>query len=101
MPTDEELADRKLWAQDTATRMRQRCMGCGWSPQTLQLHGTERRSHAAGGQALQIHEIERRSHAAGRWAQRCNYLLLCPQCHAGPFDAMSHAQQLAYKLFWD
>jgi len=84
MPTDEELADRRLWAQDISTRMRQRCMGC------------EEFSHT-----LEVHEIERRSHAAERWAQRCNYLLICRRCHVGKFATMPHARQLAYKFLFD
>jgi hypothetical protein len=49
----------------------------------------------------EVHEIERKSHAPKRWAHRCNYLLLCHQCHSGPFAAMPHAKQLAVKLVRD
>ena len=50
---------------------------------------------------LQTHEIERRSQAQRTWGHRCNYLLLCERCHAGPFAAMPHSQQLAIKLIRD
>ena len=50
---------------------------------------------------LSVHEIERRGHAPTRWANPCNYLLLCCRCHEGPFATMSHARQLAIKLVRD
>lgn len=64
----------------------QRCMFCGAVPSWL---------------PLAVHEIERRSHAPTRWAAKCNYLLLCEPCHAGPFATMPHARQLAVKLVAD
>jgi len=79
-----DLTDRTAWGKEARKRMGYRCMGCG-----------KRKS------ALQIHEIERRGHAPGRWAHRCNYLLLCPTCHGWMFDCMPHAEQLAFKLYWD
>lgn len=54
-----------------------------------------------GGTWLEVHEIERKSQAAGRWGERCNYLLLCPSCHATHFASMPHARQLAVKLIND
>lgn len=50
---------------------------------------------------LQIHEIERRSQAPKAWGELCNYLLLCPTCHMGPFATMAHDRQLACKLISD
>lgn len=50
---------------------------------------------------LQVHEIERRSHAPTRWDNRCNYVLLCSDCHSGPFATMPHAEQLAVKMIAD
>jgi hypothetical protein len=50
---------------------------------------------------LSIHEIERRSHASDRWACTSSYLLLCQQCHEGPFASMSHVDQLAIKKVRD
>jgi len=50
---------------------------------------------------LECHEMERRSHAPNRWAHVENYLLLCHECHAGPFAAMNHKRQLAVKLLAD
>ena len=32
-----------------------------------------------------------------KWGHRCNYLILCHSCHAGPFASMPHAKQLAVK----
>lgn len=83
--TDDERRERVAWAVETAHRLRNRCMGCRGAWQ----HG------------LQVHEIERRSHAPTRWAQPCNYLLLCPVCHGTDFATMCHARQLAHKLYWD
>ena len=62
------------------------CMYCGASPRWPE---------------LQVHEIERKSQAPRSWAQRCNYLLLCQPCHAGPFATMPHAKQLALKYLCD
>lgn len=78
------LTDRTAWGKEARAWMNGRCMGCG-------------RKKAD----MHIHEIERRGHAPDRWAHRCNYLLLCPLCHGWRFDAMPHAEQLAYKMFWD
>jgi hypothetical protein len=61
------------------------CMICEWSEERC------------GFKWLETHEIERRSHAAGRWADPCNYLLLCNYCHSDTIPAMSHAEQLAVK----
>jgi len=46
---------------------------------------------------LEIHEIERRSHAPKRWANRCNYLLVCFACHSDRIPFMLHAKQLNIK----
>ena len=73
--------DRLAWAAEQESL----CMWCG----------------ADSWRGLEIHEIERKSHAAGRWGQRCNYLLLCGACHAGPVASAPHAQQLACKLLCD
>jgi len=78
-----ERTNRTDWGREARATMRGRCMGCG----------TKQSTH--------IHEIERRSQSPTRWAHRSNYLLLCRVCHAGAFDSMPHAEQLAYKLFWD
>jgi len=69
------------------------CMVCGW--------GSCGRSGWGQFKWLETHEIERRSRAAGRWANPCNYLLVCNVCHAGPLAAMPHKRQLAYKLAAD
>ena len=74
--------DREAWAQS----QRQRCMVCHGEPNWI---------------PLQVHEIERRSHAPGRWWHRCNALLVCNACHAGPLATMAHAQQLAIKAAED
>ena len=74
--------DRSTWKREQLSR----CMFCGLSP-----HWPE----------LQVHEIERRSQAPRTWAQRCNFLLLCQSCHAGPFATMPHAKQLALKYLRD
>lgn len=50
---------------------------------------------------LECHEVERRSQAPNRWAHVENYLLLCHECHAGPFASMPHKRQLAVKLLSD
>jgi hypothetical protein len=50
---------------------------------------------------LQVHEIERKSQAPKRWGSRSNYLLLCQNCHAGPFANMDHPAQLSVKLLRD
>ena len=50
---------------------------------------------------LQVHEIERKSQAPGRWGKRCNYCLLCAECHESPFGSMPHARQLALKYLHD
>jgi len=50
---------------------------------------------------LQIHEIERRSAASNRWGHTANFLVLCGECHAGPFASMVHCRQLAVKLLKD
>ena len=71
--------DRDLWRIEKP----QKCMCCG---------NTSR---------LEIHEIERRSHASNNWWHRSTALLLCQTCHAGPFAAMPHARQLAYKRLRD
>jgi hypothetical protein len=74
--------DRDEWKNS----MPQVCCGCGRAiPRKL----------------LQIHEIERRSQAQRTWGHRSNYLLLCAGCHAGDFDSMPHADQLARKLLHD
>ncbi len=72
-------ADREAWRAE----MPQACMYCGRDFM------------------LQVHEIERRGQAGTRWGQRCNYLLLCEICHAGPFATMPHEAQLAVKLVAD
>lgn len=46
---------------------------------------------------LEVHEIERRSHGKNRWGIRANFVLLCHECHHGPFATMPHAMQLAHK----
>ena len=74
--------DRLDWAQSQEPL----CMWCGGEP---------------GWHGLEIHEIERKSHAAGRWGRRCNYLLLCQPCHAGPVASAPHEKQLACKLLCD
>ena len=74
--------DRQMWQ----TQQPQHCMFCGKSPKWP---------------PLAVHEIERRSHAPKRWANRCNYLLLCQECHSGPFATMPHAKQLAVKWIAD
>ena len=84
MNTSQQLDDRREWADEANRRMRGRCMGCGRKPQR-QLH---------------VHEIERRAHSP-RWAARCNYLLLCQECHAFSFDCMGHSRQLAHKMICD
>lgn len=71
--------DREAWRDE----MPELCMRCG------------------GRRLLQTHEMERRSQAPKTWAHRCNYLLLCEDCHAGPFAAMPHPWQLAFKLVRD
>jgi hypothetical protein len=75
--------DRKQWAEDVGLT---RCMAC--------------RKLLTGVWTGEIHEIERRSHTATPY-HRCNFLLLCRDCHAGPFANMPHARQLAYKLLRD
>lgn len=50
---------------------------------------------------LEVHEIDRRSQCPNRWAEECNYLLLCHNCHSGPFASMPHKRQLAAKLLAD
>lgn len=76
------MDDRENWRLEHP----QLCMSCGgsssWPP-------------------LAVHEIERRSHAIKCWGHRCNYLLICQACHAGPFACMPHARQLAFKLIAD
>lgn len=74
--------DREAWRRSVP----QVCMYCGKRPR---------------GRGLQVHEIERRSHAPRTWANPCNYLLVCHECHAGAFATMSHAAQLAVKLLLD
>ena len=74
--------DRQAWYHEQPKR----CMYCGASPRWPE---------------LQVHEIERKSQAPRSWAQRCNYLLLCQPCHAGPFATMPHAKQLALKYLCD
>jgi len=71
--------DRDLW-RDTRPH---KCMCCGSQ------------------HYLEIHEIERRSHASNNWWHRSTALLLCQTCHAGPFAAMPHVRQLAYKYLRD
>lgn len=78
------MNDRRKWAFDAWQRTKYRCMGC-----------------ARKRQPMEIHEMERRSHSGKRWAHRCNYLLICRDCHSGAFATMTHAKQLAFKLFWD
>ena len=78
-----DLSNRTDWGREARARMHGCCMGCGTK------------------QSVQIHEIERRSQSPTRWAHRSNYLLLCAACHAGAFDSMPHAEQLAYKRYWD
>jgi hypothetical protein len=85
MPSELDLARRTEWA----LAHWQVCMGCG------------RRQYPDAFLPLECHEIERRSHAPERWPALCNLLMLCHQCHAGDFSTMSHAEQLAHKLFWD
>jgi hypothetical protein len=62
------------------------CMVCGWLMNS-----------GGGFQWLETHEIERRSAAPTRWADPCNYLLVCNQCHSERITLMSHAEQLAVK----
>ena len=62
------------------------CMVCGWLEST-----------PGGFQWLETHEIEQRSAAPTRWADPCNYLLVCNQCHSERITLMSHAEQLAVK----
>lgn len=76
------INDRLKWKQEISERQPW-CMWCG-----------EGRFH------LEIHEIERRSHAKHPF-HRCNYLLLCQDCHANHFAAMKHDQQLAVKAIRD
>ena len=85
MPTQLDLARRTEWA----LAHWKTCMGCGRTQWSWAFY------------PLECHEIERRSHATGRWAALCNLLMLCRDCHAGPFATMQHARQLAHKLFWD
>ncbi len=63
----------------------EKCMVCGWV------------MNQCGFQWLETHEIERRSAAPTRWADPCNYLLVCNQCHGERITLMSHAEQLAVK----
>ena len=79
---EDNREDREGWRWS----MPPKCMVCGWE---------ESRSPY---RWLETHEIERRSHAQGRWAHRCNYLLLCNQCHREMIPLMLHAEQLAHKL---
>lgn len=51
--------------------------------------------------AESVHEIERRSHAPWRWADVCNYLFVCEECHQGELATMPHARQLAIKQMED
>ena len=77
--------DRNAWHLSVP----QMCMICGVADSTT-MHG------------LQVHEIERRSQAPGRWGHRCNYLIVCQECHTtlgGKF--WTHARQLAVKLIRD
>jgi hypothetical protein len=87
MLTHDQLMRRITWKLAAMRQTRNRCMGCS--------------KRFTSGDLLDVHEIERRSQAPGHWAHRCNYLLLCRECHTGPFDSMPHAEQLAYKLLWD
>lgn len=82
--TEAETLNMLEWSQWAIQRTRGRCMGCGkwWL-------------------GFEIHHIERKSHASGRGSVECNLLLLCRKCHAEEFSTMKHAQQLAYKLYWD
>ena len=73
--------DREGWRCE----MPPSCMICDWYENSGQYRW------------LETHEIERRSHAPTRWAHRCNYLLLCNQCHHERIPLMSHAEQLAFK----
>lgn len=70
---------------DWANSKPAKCMACGaknvWPP-------------------LAVHEIERRSHC-DEWAHPANLLLICSECHEGPFATMSHAKQLGYKWLAD
>ncbi len=84
--TKARAAWRQLIESQYAGRLR--CMGCG-------------QLDCQRGLPLAQHEIERRSQAPLRWAADCNYLLLGERCHAGPFDTMPHARQLAHKLVCD
>ncbi len=63
------------------------CMICGW-------HEDDRMTSL---RWLEVHEIERRSAAPTRWADRCNYLLLCNLCHMDRVPLMDHAEQLSIK----
>ena len=72
--------DRNAWQ----AQMKQRCMLC---------HVHARNTWPD----LQIHEIRRRSQAPRSWGHRCNYLLLCQQCHDSLFAAMPAAAQLLLK----
>ena len=67
----------------------EKCMVCEWV------------MNQCGFRWLETHEIERRSHAASRWADPCNYLLVCNQCHSERITLMSHAEQLAIKWTQD
>ena len=51
--------------------------------------------------ATDVHEIERRSHAPWRWADVCNYLFVCEECHSEELATMPHARQLAIKQMED
>lgn len=49
---------------------------------------------------IEVHHVERRSHAKhpDDW---CNFFLACHDCHQGPLESMSHAEQLALKRLHD
>lgn len=83
----ENRVARIEWRMDR----RERCMLCGWE-------GTKSRD---GMRWLEIHEIERRSLASRRWADPCNYLLLCNLCHRDRIPLMSRAEELAIKWAGD
>ena len=52
--------------------------------------------------ALQTHHIQRRSSCYRNWGDvELNLFRTCPGCHETKVDAMSHAEQLAYKAFYD
>lgn len=78
----EVAAEREQWRLSQFPQ----CMYCDESPQWP---------------PLAVHEIERRAHAVKRWAEPCNFLLLCERCHAGEFATMPHAKQLAVKFLRD